>query len=272
MNYDFSTIKYDRFSVLLRILFSLVISSVLVMVLPLILLLVAIELGLALIKGARPPLALMQVTDRLVCYAYQLTDYFVLKDSRLPFPFSPLPPPSAQFASPPEQPLSTSDYADAEDVTIVNASSRETAPVCSLANSEDVTVSNQAGYKTSNTPEGLANSEAEQGDIELAELDGDGLDETEYQHDDLDETVLSVEKGEPEQGDIELAELDGDGLDKTEYQHDDLDKTVLSVEKDEPEQSDESSAENADNAEPDSGEAVEEVDSEAADVEKVSTT
>ncbi len=209
MNYDFSTIKYDRISVLLRILFSLVISSVLALVLPFILLLVTLELGLALIKGARPPLAIMQITDRLVCYVYQMIDYLVLKDSRLPFPFSALPPPSAQFTSTPEELLSSSDYADAEDVTIVSASSEETAAVCSLADAEDVTLSDQAGYQASNTPEGIVNSEPDQDDIDLSEVAGDGLDETEVQFEELDETVLSPERDEsalPEQSESKLPE------------------------------------------------------------------
>ena len=224
MNYDFSTIKYDRVSILLRGLYSLVISGVLVMVIPPILLLVAVELVLALIKGTRPPLALMRVTDRLVCYVYQLTDYLVLKESRLPFPFRSLPPPSAQFASQPEEPLSSSDYADAEDITITNAPSRETAPVCSLADSEDVTVANQVGYDAANIPDAVDASKSEQENGELAELDPEkfgldpanldldleklGLDETEFQQEELDETVLSAAQSEPEQNNEPSSEIE----------------------------------------------------------------
>ncbi|MBL4622144.1 MAG: DUF4389 domain-containing protein [Immundisolibacteraceae bacterium] len=78
MNYDFSNIEYGRGAVMLRLIVSLVLISVAMMVVPLTATLVIAELIIALATGARPPLALMRITDRLVCYLYQLTDYLIL--------------------------------------------------------------------------------------------------------------------------------------------------------------------------------------------------
>ena len=146
---------------------------------------------------------MMRITDRLVCYLYQVTDYLIMKESQLPFPFQPLPPPSDQFASAPVERFSSSDYADAEDVTITNAPTRQTAPVCSLADSEDVTVSNQVGYQPSDVPvvtESEKPDEAVNDDSGLTPELGSG-DETQLEEvtaEELDETVLSMGQDETE--------------------------------------------------------------------------
>ncbi|MBL4622145.1 MAG: hypothetical protein JKY89_07085 [Immundisolibacteraceae bacterium] len=116
----------------------------------------------------------------------------------MPFPFRPLPPPSDQFASAPVGNLSSSDYADAEDVTITNAPTRETAPVCSLADSEDVTVSNQVGYQSNDVPVDSGSDEAVSDEVS-SEADFINLDEDQLEEvtaNELDETVLSVDDDE----------------------------------------------------------------------------
>ena len=203
MNYDLSKINYGRGAIAVRLVFTLVLVSVVMTIFPIATILVVVELIMALATGTRPPLVMMRITDRLVCYLYQVTDYLIMKESQLPFPFQPLPPPSDQFASAPVEHFSNSDYADAEDVTITNAPTRQTAPVCSLADSEDVTVSNQVGYQPSNVPVAIESEKSDQavnddpgstpelsnsGDAQLEEVTAE----------ELDETVLSMGQNEAE--------------------------------------------------------------------------
>lgn len=134
--------KLSRSSTLVRILLSLIFVPIYLLVAALTCLVAGVEQILALIIGAKPPLAVMRMTDRVVCYAGQVANYLILLDSTVPFPFSPLPPASAQFTGHVQTVATSESFADAEDVTVTVLA--DTVHTSSYAGAEDETLLNRS--------------------------------------------------------------------------------------------------------------------------------
>lgn len=134
--------KLSRSSTLVRIVLSLIFVPIYLLMAALTCLVAGIEQILALIIGAKPPLAVMRMTDRVVCYTGQVANYLILLDSTVPFPFSPLPPASAQFTGHDQTVATSESFADAEDVTVTVLA--DTVHTSSFAGAEDETLLNRS--------------------------------------------------------------------------------------------------------------------------------
>ncbi|MEL0084028.1 MAG: DUF4389 domain-containing protein [Gammaproteobacteria bacterium] len=134
----------SRIDVLLRILATLVYLPVLLLVMTVFSLMASVEQLYALILGKTPPLTLLRVADRIVCYAGQIANYLILVDSRAPFPFSPIPPASALFTEQLNTGESATGYAGAEDTTLMPSGDGLADGDAHYADAEDQTSLNQS--------------------------------------------------------------------------------------------------------------------------------